>query len=134
MLNIDTMAREGWEHEKIEEKPEKTREGGKTVRFVSSETCDKNERTPVEQIPQNPQNPVSMVQSLVPHLPGLDKDTIYVISGKTSSRSSFRTLHQFCTYATTFHLTHVLHSRTNTNNLGWKHKLIPWDRVTSNQN
>jgi len=28
-----------------------------------------------------PQNPVSMVQSLVPHLPGLDKDTVYVISG-----------------------------------------------------
>jgi len=75
------MAREGWEHESIEEKPEKTREAGKTVRFVNSETCDKNERTPVEQNPQNPQNPVSMVQSLVPHLPGLDKDTIYVISG-----------------------------------------------------
>jgi len=72
------MAREGWEHGKVEEKPEKTREGGKTVRFVNSETCDRNERTPVEPIPQNP---VSMVQSLVPHLPGLDKDTIYVISG-----------------------------------------------------
>jgi hypothetical protein len=74
------MAREGWEQEKVEEKPEKTREGGKTVRFVSSETCDKNERSPVDQIPQNP---VAMVQSLVPHLPGLDKDTIYVISGET---------------------------------------------------
>jgi len=55
------------------------REGGKAVRFVSSETCDRNERTPVE--PASPQSPVSMVQSLVPHLPGLDKDTIYVISG-----------------------------------------------------
>ena len=97
MLNIDTMAREGWENEKIEEKPEKTREGGKNVQFVSSETCDKNERTPVEQIPQNPQNPVSMVQSLVPHLPGLNNDNIYVISGKTSVRSSFGKLHQFCT-------------------------------------
>jgi len=78
LLNRDRMAREGWEHGKIEEKPEKAREGGKTVRFVNSETCDKNERTPVE---PTPQNPVSMVQSLVPHLPGLDKDTIYVISG-----------------------------------------------------
>jgi len=72
------MAREGWEQGTVEENSEKAREGGKTVRFVSSETCDRNERTPVEPIPQSP---VSMVQSLVPHLPGLDKDTIYVISG-----------------------------------------------------
>lgn len=72
------MAREAWEHEQSEEKPEKPREGGKTVRFVSSETCDKNGGTLIE---QTTQNPVSMVQSLVPHLPGLDKDTIYVISG-----------------------------------------------------
>jgi len=63
----------------VEENSEKAREGGKTVRFVSSETCDRNERTPVE--PAISQSPVSMVQSLVPHLPGLDKDTIYVISG-----------------------------------------------------
>ena len=97
------MAREGWEHGKIEEKPEKAREGGKTVRFVNSETCDKNERTPVE---PTPQNPVSMVQSLVPHLPGLDKDTIYVISGETSVRSSFQKLHQICHYS--FVTNHVL--------------------------
>jgi len=74
------MAREGWEQGgTVEENSEKAREGGKTVRFVSSETCDRNERTPVE--PAISQSPVSMVQSLVPHLPGLDKDTIYVISG-----------------------------------------------------
>ena len=79
------MAREGWEQGgTVEEKSEKAREGGKTVRFVSSETCDRNERTPVE--PTVPQSPVSMVQSLVPHLPGLDKDTIYVISGEQTLR------------------------------------------------
>eukprot|EP00092_Neocalanus_flemingeri_P032994 GFUD01035882.1.p1 GENE.GFUD01035882.1~~GFUD01035882.1.p1 ORF type:complete len:303 (+),score=85.90 GFUD01035882.1:234-1142(+) len=72
------MAREEWDHDKKEEKPEKTREGGKTVRFVNSETCDKCDSSPTEQIPQSP---VAMVQSLVPHLPGLDRDTIYVISG-----------------------------------------------------
>jgi len=49
------------------------------VRFVSSETCDKSDTSPTME--QMQQNPVSMVQSLVPHLPGLDRDTIYVISG-----------------------------------------------------
>jgi len=72
------MAREGWDHEKTEDKPENLRDGGKTVRFMGGENCDKCESSPVEQMHQNP---VSMVQSLVPHLPGLDKDTIYVISG-----------------------------------------------------
>merc|ERR1719430_1719616 len=72
------MAREGWDHAKTEDKPENLRDGGKTVRFVGGEPCDKCESSPMEQMQQNP---VSMVQSLVPHLPGLDKDTIYVISG-----------------------------------------------------
>jgi len=77
------MAREGVEEKnevKIEKTQEggKTREGGKTVRFVSNDTSDKRDNAPRTQIQQSP---FDLVQSLVPQLPGLDKDTIYVISG-----------------------------------------------------
>jgi len=74
------MAREGVE-DKNELKTQeggKTREGGKTVRFVSNDTSDKCDNAPRTRISQSP---VDLVQSLVPQLPGLDKDTIYVISG-----------------------------------------------------
>ena len=54
----------------------------KTVRFVASDHCASCEGGGAgEQQLAAPTTPVSMVQTLVPHLPGLDKDKIYVISG-----------------------------------------------------
>ena len=61
----------------------KTGSGGKTVRFVagSSENtqCDNRQVKPRDSGARSPQ--LNMVQSLVPHLPGLEKDKVYVISG-----------------------------------------------------
>ena len=73
------MAREGREHANNDENKEKTRKGGKNVRFVSNNTSVRCENSHIERMQKNP---VDMVQSLVPHLPGLDRDTVYVISGE----------------------------------------------------
>jgi len=66
--------------------------GGKTVRFLNnSEHCDKYSEqkhqqghhvaAQVDNAVHNSNPTINMVQNLVPHLPGLDKDKVYVISG-----------------------------------------------------
>jgi len=76
------MAGEGSEHcgtsGTHEDKPKKTREARKTVRFMNSDNGNKCGNLTMEQMQKNP---VAMMQSLVPQLPGLDRDTLYVISG-----------------------------------------------------
>lgn len=61
----------------------KTGSGGKTVRFVAGASentqCDNRQVKPRDSGARSPQ--LNMVQSLVPHLPGLEKDKVYVISG-----------------------------------------------------
>ena len=83
-----TMAREEWEtvtrdNGGMEATSDNKTSGGKTVRFVagSSENtqCDNRQVKTRDSGPRNPQ--LNMVQSLVPHLPGLEKDKVYVISG-----------------------------------------------------
>ena len=66
--------------------------GGKTVRFLNnSEHCDKYSEqkhqghhvaAQVDNAVHNSNPTINMVQNLVPHLPGLDKDKVYVISGE----------------------------------------------------
>ena len=79
------MAREEWEtvNGMKEAAGDIKNTGGKTVRFVAgaSETqCDNRSAETRDSGPQrSPQ--LNMVQSLVPHLPGLEKDKVYVISG-----------------------------------------------------
>ena len=51
------------------------RSQGKTVRFVMRDAISDNRVKRAEAYR------VNMVQSLVPHLPGLDMDNVYVISG-----------------------------------------------------
>jgi len=74
------MARESWAAKEGKEKVMDNKQ--KTVRFVASDHCASCEGGGAgEQQLAAPTTPVSMVQTLVPHLPGLDKDKIYVISG-----------------------------------------------------
>lgn len=76
------MAREDW----VSDKADGASNDKKTVRFLNNSdnsNCDKIDNGP-GQIPVTPtsNNPaINMVQHLVPHLPGLDKDKVYVISG-----------------------------------------------------
>ena len=91
------MAREGREHDGNEEKSEKTLEGGKTVRFViygSSVQCENSH------IRRLQKNPVDMVRSLVPNLPGLDRDSVYVISGEKDwlSKTCSKRVLRICKY------------------------------------
>jgi len=72
------MTKEGQEIFRKEDKPGKTREGEKTSRFRHSDTSEKCAPPNIEQMQQNP---MDMVKSLVSQLPGLDRDTVYVISG-----------------------------------------------------
>ena len=81
-----TMAREEWEtvtdNGVKEAAGDIKNTGGKTVRFVAgaSETqCDNRSAKTRDSGAHSPQ--LNMVQSLVPHLPGLEKDKVYVISG-----------------------------------------------------
>ena len=62
--------------------------GGKTVRFLagSSENTQCDNRPGHTRGAGSPQ--LNMVQSLVPHLPGLEKDKVYVISGTCSLQLS----------------------------------------------
>ena len=77
------MAREEWGGAGAKEVASKEqgaagdRGQGKTVRFVTRDAICDNRVKRVEA------TGVNMVQSLVPHLPGLDKDKVYVISGET---------------------------------------------------
>jgi len=78
------MAREEWEtvNGMKEAAGDIKNTGGKTVRFVAgaSETqCDNRSAKTRDSGAHSPQ--LNMVQSLVPHLPGLEKDKVYVISG-----------------------------------------------------
>lgn len=81
------MAQDSWVGENNKNANEgKARESAvKTVRFLNSnnkEHCDnKCETSGKGETGANGNPTINMVQNLVPHLPGLDKDKIYVISG-----------------------------------------------------
>ena len=65
---------------------------GKTVRFMNNNNNNIEKQQQSAQLynaaPQQQQHNIhpvhGMVQQLVPHLPGLDKDKVYVISGSNS--------------------------------------------------
>ena len=67
--------------------------GTKTVQFMNnSEQCDKYPEQKQGHVAAHVDNAIhssnptiNMVQNLVPHLPGLDKDKVYVISGEQYS-------------------------------------------------
>ena len=84
-----TMAREEWgtvtrDNGVMEASGDNKTSGGKTVRFLAGSSdntqCDNRQVKPRDSGARSPQ--LNMVQSLVPHLPGLEKDKVYVISGK----------------------------------------------------
>ena len=82
------MAREEWgtvtrDNGVMEASGDNKTSGGKTVRFLAGSSdntqCDNRQVKPRDSGARSPQ--LNMVQSLVPHLPGLEKDKVYVISG-----------------------------------------------------
>ena len=92
LCSLLVMAREEWETVTDNGVMENTGDikttGGKTVRFLAGSSdntqCDNRQVKTRDSGAHSPQ--LNMVQSLVPHLPGLEKDKVYVISGTELSQ------------------------------------------------
>ena len=83
-----TMARAEWDtvtDNSVKETRDIKNSGGKTVRFLASSSdnaqCDNRVKNREAGSPA-----LGMVQGLVPHLPGLEKDKVYVISGRSVNK------------------------------------------------
>ena len=96
------MAQEHWQDCGKEPAKDVDVKTGKTVRFQNNtrDICDsKMTAGAVPVVPGQHQgapgsnNPaINMVQNLVPHLPGLDKDKVYVISGERNQTQKYYNL------------------------------------------